>query len=236
MSTSDLLSPSFAAGSSARPDGRLGCQWIPRPVRITRPTATLMWTAAPCYGKLPDECRAPGALGAPGAPATGRSYWLGRIWVCQLAGREFYIGPHWYCSILMLVFILGVGTFHCSSAAALGSFQLAGGLAVTGLSLISFLNCAFADPGVLQKNPEDQVLPSLETNHRTCQICQVVQPRGCQHCHFCQVCILGHDHHCPWMGKCIGRKNLCAFYTFLTVAFASLGYIMISALSQPPES
>lgn len=186
-----------------------------------------------------DECRAPGALGAlgaPGAPATGRSYWLGRIWVCQLAGREFYIGPHWYCSILMLVFILGVGTFHCSSAAALGSFQLAGGLAVTGLSLISFLNCAFADPGVLQKNPEDQVLPSLETNHRTCQICQVVQPRGCQHCHFCQVCILGHDHHCPWMGKCIGRKNLCAFYTFLTVAFASLGYYMISALSQPPES
>ena len=183
-----------------------------------------------------DECRAPGALGAPGAPATGRSYWLGRIWVCQLAGREFYIGPHWYCSILMLVFILGVGTFHCSSAAALGSFQLAGGLAVTGLSLISFLNCAFADPGVLQKNPEDQVLPSLETNHRTCQICQVVQPRGCQHCHFCQVCILGRDHHCPWMGKCIGRKNLCAFYTFLTVAFASLGYIMISALSQPPES
>eukprot|EP00438_Fugacium_kawagutii_P001212 Skav223408 [mRNA] locus=scaffold350:92391:92831:- [translate_table: standard] len=145
-----------------------------------------------------------------------------------------FIGPHWYCSILMLAFILGVGVFHCSTVAAVGPLQLLAGLAVTSLSLISFLNCAFADPGVLQKNPEDQ-LPSLnEGNNRTCQICQVVQPRGCQHCHFCQVCVLGHDHHCPWMGKCIGKKNLCAFYTFLTVSFSSLGYVMLSALALPP--
>mmetsp|Transcript_53243 Transcript_53243/g.65276 ORF Transcript_53243/g.65276 Transcript_53243/m.65276 type:complete len:204 (-) Transcript_53243:72-683(-) len=166
--------------------------------------------------------------------AEGQSYWLGRIFVMKLAGRELYIGPHWYCSILMLAFILGVGVFHCTSVAALGWLQLCGGFAVTGSSLLSFLNCAFADPGILHKNPEEQ-LPSLsEANHRTCQICQVVQPRGCQHCHFCQVCILGHDHHCPWMGKCIGRKNLCAFYTFLTVSFASLGYVMLSALTLPP--
>lgn len=165
-----------------------------------------------------------------------KSYWLGRIWVVKLAGRELFIGPHWYCSILMLVFILGVGIFHCSTVASATSdpLQLLGGLTVTSLSLISFLRCAFSDPGVLLKSPEDQMpTESTTANQRACSVCQVIQPRGCQHCHFCQVCILGHDHHCPWMGKCIGQKNLCAFYTFLTVAFSSLGYIMISALSMP---
>ncbi|CAK9001183.1 unnamed protein product [Durusdinium trenchii] len=167
------------------------------------------------------------------AEADRNHYWLGRILVLHLANQILYIGPHWYCSILMLMFILGVGFFHCSTVAGAGALQLSGGLAVTLLSLYTFLRCALADPGILQKSPEgEDQLPSVRA--RTCGICQIVQPRGCQHCHFCQVCVEGYDHHCPWMGKCIGKKNLCAFYTFLTVAFSSLGYIMISALAQPP--
>ncbi|CAE7169173.1 PAT08 [Symbiodinium pilosum] len=133
----------------------------------------------------------------------------------------------------MLGFILAIGLFHCTSVTSLG--QLAGGLLVTTLSAASFLRCALANPGVLQKNQAQSLSDSLATRVRRCEICQIFQPRGCQHCYFCQVCVQGHDHHCPWMGKCIGSNNLCSFYTFLFVGFGSLGYILLVALAQPPQ-
>lgn len=60
---------------------------------------------------------------------------------------------------------------------------------------------------------------------RRCGYCDVVQPYGCMHCDFCGVCVEGFDHHCPWMGKCIGKDNICEFYTFIVVGLVSLGYI-----------
>ena len=38
--------------------------------------------------------------------------------------------------------------------------------------------------------------------------------REAEHCATCDVCIYGHDHHCPWMGQCIGKKNWNAFMGF----------------------
>eukprot|EP00744_Colponema_vietnamica_P017421 GILI01024483.1.p1 GENE.GILI01024483.1~~GILI01024483.1.p1 ORF type:complete len:336 (-),score=24.90 GILI01024483.1:35-904(-) len=35
------------------------------------------------------------------------------------------------------------------------------------------------------------------------------------HCSTCQQCILSMDHHCPWVGQCIGRTNHKFFIQFL---------------------
>mmetsp|Transcript_6104 Transcript_6104/g.18110 ORF Transcript_6104/g.18110 Transcript_6104/m.18110 type:complete len:247 (-) Transcript_6104:213-953(-) len=173
--------------------------------------------------------------------------WMGRIMEWRVPCGIVYIGPHWYCSIIMLSFILGVGSFYCNSAVQSGPWQLLGGLAVTLLSTWTFLRCALANPGVLKaKSPgaaeegaEGDVLvtgdapavPSVQRRNlgagRRCNTCNLTQPRGCSHCNFCQVCIEGFDHHCPWMGKCIGKNNLCAFYTFIAVSMSSLGYIFV---------
>eukprot|EP00440_Ansanella_granifera_P044300 gb/GFBE01048012.1/.p1 GENE.gb/GFBE01048012.1/~~gb/GFBE01048012.1/.p1 ORF type:complete len:256 (+),score=48.60 gb/GFBE01048012.1/:1-768(+) len=193
--------------------------------------------------------------------AAWKSRWLGRILVYNFGGQIIYIGPHWYCSIIMLAFILGVGSFHTISVANQGAQDFLSGMAVTVLTVLSFLRCALSDPGVLRQgsqeaqeaqaqaqeagdadalNPNQGSSSSQGRRHfggknggRTCETCKLVQPRGCSHCSFCQVCVEGHDHHCPWMGKCIGKKNLCKFYTFLVVAFSSLGYIFIVALTAP---
>lgn len=49
-----------------------------------------------------------------------------------------------------------------------------------------------------------------------CDICDVQQGtrKRISHCYDCNVCIEGIDHHCPWMGKCVGRGNMNVFILF----------------------
>ena len=49
---------------------------------------------------------------------------------------------------------------------------------------------------------------------RYCDLCSVYQPPDAMHCPECNVCIEGYDHHCPWMGQCIGKKNFTSFMMF----------------------
>lgn len=42
----------------------------------------------------------------------------------------------------------------------------------------------------------------------------VYQPPDGSHCPDCNVCVEGYDHHCVWMGTCIGRGNYRHFLRF----------------------
>lgn len=60
--------------------------------------------------------------------------------------------------------------------------------------------------------------PVEESDDCWCDICDVSQgarSRGVYHCPDCNTCIEGHDHHCPWMGKCIGKRNMAMFCCFI---------------------
>ena len=39
-----------------------------------------------------------------------------------------------------------------------------------------------------------------------------------QHCHICQCCVMGFDHHCPWIGNCVGGRNQHYFVSFVATA------------------
>ncbi|XP_033510498.1 protein S-acyltransferase 10-like [Nicotiana tomentosiformis] len=49
----------------------------------------------------------------------------------------------------------------------------------------------------------------------TCTYCDVVQPPRAKHCHDCDKCVLQFDHHCVWLGTCIGQGNHCRFWWYI---------------------
>ena len=48
-----------------------------------------------------------------------------------------------------------------------------------------------------------------------CQTCKLHCPLRASHCHDCNKCVLRRDHHCPFLGKCVGMGNHLYFIIFL---------------------
>lgn len=90
----------------------------------------------------------------------------------------------------------------------------------------------------IQGDEEDILLVEL----KYCTVCNLEQPLRSKHCRECKQCVATFDHHCCWMGTCIGERNRRVFYVYLitqSCAFFTLAMIelmnirLISILSIP---
>jgi hypothetical protein len=60
---------------------------------------------------------------------------------------------------------------------------------------------------------------------RHCAVCRIDQPLRTKHCRDCGKCVATHDHHCPWLGVCVGEKNKKRFYCYLVVQLVQLVWV-----------
>ncbi|XP_022926989.1 protein S-acyltransferase 10-like [Cucurbita moschata] len=61
----------------------------------------------------------------------------------------------------------------------------------------------------------DMYPPGTSPRNFTCSYCHVEQPPRTKHCHDCDRCVLQFDHHCVWLGTCIGQGNHCRFWWYI---------------------
>lgn len=171
-----------------------------------------------------------------------------------LQARGLIVGPHWMgmlgtnfcivapCTVFYLLAFLrptqGYESVHVGLSVGLAVLMLATMLA------LAFTGCR--DPGVIPKQLPEQLEAQRRVREQqrveagehagdteslsTCRRCNVMRPPRAQHCIYCDVCVLELDHHCPWMGMCVGKNNIKSFHAFNILWPITMGYFCISFL------
>src|SRR3990167_7634014 len=79
-------------------------------------------------------------------------------------------------------------------------------------------------PAELAPNTTQDSVPKTPNKH-FCRHCGIVQPYRSRHCKICQCCVAKFDHHCFWIGGCVGELNHGRFITMLGLMIPNYGYV-----------
>jgi hypothetical protein len=107
---------------------------------------------------------------------------------------------------------------------------------VLAMALVIALGCvSLRDPGVAVV--DDEMLASAArmtreefyTRYRWCRRCRQPMANDTAHCNSCGCCIRGLDHHCSFIGKCVGHRTKLWFGLFVGLLPLAWVYNAVSA-------
>lgn len=63
-----------------------------------------------------------------------------------------------------------------------------------------------------------------------CRKCGGMKPPRAHHCSVCNKCCLKMDHHCPWIGNCVGFYNYKFFVNFLLFTVILCLFVLLNSI------
>jgi palmitoyltransferase ZDHHC9/14/18 len=170
---------------------------------------------------------------------------------------HLFVGPEWPCMIITNVLIIVPTYFFITGIATdMGIGMVIGVCCTAVLLLVMFAATACSDPGIVfipgsegevegtqAKSPEEKmeggIMSYKDKSASTaapsvpmiqCGQCCMDRPRTASHCYECGLCVDHLDHHCPWTGKCIAKKNLDRFHYFLYSLCLHMAVVIITTI------
>ena len=94
--------------------------------------------------------------------------------------------------------------------------------------MIFLLVATFVDPGIIRRYNVKKIFFSKRREskifdlgyirtYKHCYTCGIIRPNRSTHCNDCNNCVEHLDHHCPWIGNCVGKRNYKYFFYFLVL-------------------
>jgi len=135
----------------------------------------------------------------------------------------------------MLIFVIVTNTLFVMPFTE-NQFWVLSSLIVTGLVLFTFLLSWLKNPGKITNKGENDIFSLLRTHepYEICPDCVIVKPPRSKHCEICRSCIAVSDHHCAWIGNCVGAKNHKYFFCFINLTFLAIVLLLAIELVHYP--
>jgi len=150
-------------------------------------------------------------------------------------GRRLIMGgdrTYLYSSVLLMTIPTLCFVIRCFTADRVSPAVGVVPLLLYVVMTFSFFAAACLDPGIIPRdttpretNP-DTVITVDGVMFKWCRTCHIYRPPRAKHCPVCDNCVDRFDHHCPWVGTCIGRRNYRFFFTFVNITFVNAAYVM----------
>ncbi|KAH3744125.1 palmitoyltransferase ZDHHC5 [Pelomyxa schiedti] len=103
-------------------------------------------------------------------------------------------------------------------------------------TLVCFAWCRFSNPGIIPRSVPLAAkvsrfivvnIKGVPVQLNYCETCHIYRPPRASHCKVCNHCVERLDHHCPWIGNCIGKGNYRYFVSFILCGLCFLATVFI---------